>query len=88
MGPSRAQVIALLNELPEHSRGMSIIAASTGMRKSEVAGIEHAHVDLKRATFFVPPENAKKILDEALAWSEAIEAAKNADRKYQVFFVG
>jgi hypothetical protein len=34
------------------------------------------------------PENAKKILDEALAWSEAMEAAKNADRKYQVFFVG
>lgn len=56
---TRPQVIALLNELPEHSRDMSIIAASTGMRKSEVAGIEHAHVDLKRATLYVPPENAK-----------------------------
>jgi hypothetical protein len=34
------------------------------------------------------PDAAKKIVEEAVAWAEAIESARNADRKYQMFVVG
>jgi integrase len=55
----RDRIHELLGKLPGHSRDMAIVACATGMRKSEVSGLKRAHVDLKRATAFVPASNAK-----------------------------
>lgn len=55
----REKIHALLGELPEHSRDMALLSCMTGMRKSEVTKLKRAHVDLKRATAFVPASNAK-----------------------------
>ena len=55
----RERIHALLGQLPPHSRDMAILACATGMRRSEITKLKRAHVDLKRATAFVPATNAK-----------------------------
>lgn len=56
---SAGEVLAILKALPEHTADMAIVACATGMRKSEVTHIERAHLDLARATCYVPAANAK-----------------------------
>lgn len=56
---TREQIVALLAALPEHSRDMAIFACATGMRRGEVAKMQWAHVDERRATCYVPASGAK-----------------------------
>lgn len=56
---SRAQAHRLLGALPKHTRGMMLMALATGMRRSNVTGMEWSRVDLTRRTYYVPASNAK-----------------------------
>lgn len=56
---SRAQAHTLLGKFPPHTRGMMIMALATGMRRSNVTGMEWSRVDVKRGTYYVPASNAK-----------------------------
>ena len=56
---TRAQIHALLGKLPPHSRDMTILACATGLRRSNITGLEWSRVDVARATAFVPASQAK-----------------------------
>lgn len=56
---SRDQAHALLGKLPPHSRDMAMVALATGMRRSNVTGMEWSRIDLARRTYYVPASNAK-----------------------------
>lgn len=56
---TRDQIHSLLGVLPTHSRDMALLACSTGMRRCEVTRMQRSHVDLNRATAYVPAMNAK-----------------------------
>jgi integrase len=56
---TREQVHALLAQLPPHLRDMTILACATGLRRSNITGLEWNRVDQKRATAFVPATQAK-----------------------------
>lgn len=56
---TREQVHALLCKLPPHLRDMAIFACSTGLRRSNVTGLEWNRVDTNRATAFIPATQAK-----------------------------
>jgi integrase len=68
---TREQAHALLGQLPKHSRDMMIFALATGLRRSNVTGMEWNRVDMQRATAFVPANEAKG--------REAITVPLNAD---------
>lgn len=56
---TRDQVATLLASLPAHGRDMALFACATGMRRGEVARMQWAHVDERRATCYVPASGAK-----------------------------
>jgi integrase len=56
---SREQAHTLLGKFPPHTRGLMIMALATGMRRSNVTGMEWNRVDLKRGTYYVPASNVK-----------------------------
>lgn len=68
---TREQAHALLGRLPRHSRDMMIFALATGLRRSNVTGMEWSRIDMKRATAYVPANEAKG--------REAITVPLNAD---------
>ena len=56
---TREQAHLLLGKFPAHTRGMMIMALATGMRRSNVTGMEWSRIDLKRRTYYVPATRAK-----------------------------
>lgn len=56
---SREQAHALLGRFPEHTRDMSVMALATGMRRSNVTGMEKSRIDRQRCTYYVPASNVK-----------------------------
>lgn len=56
---SREQAHLLLSKFPPHTRAMMIVALATGMRRSNVTGMEWSRIDLKRGTYYVPASNVK-----------------------------
>lgn len=56
---TREQVHALLAKLPPHSRDMTILACATGLRRSNITGLEWSRVDPERRTAFIPATQAK-----------------------------
>ena len=56
---TREQVHSLLELLPPHLRDMAILACATGLRRSNITGLEWNRVDSQRATAFVPASQAK-----------------------------
>jgi len=56
---SREQAHVLLGRFPPHTRGMMMMALATGMRRSNVTGMEWNRVDMKRGTYYVPASNVK-----------------------------
>jgi integrase len=56
---TREQVHALLALLPPHSRDMTILACATGLRRSNITGLEWSRVDIARCTAFIPATQAK-----------------------------
>jgi integrase len=56
---TREQAHKLLGMFPKHTRGMMIVALATGMRRSNVTGMEWSRVDLVRKTYYVPASKAK-----------------------------
>ena len=51
---TREQAHVLLGRFPEHTRDMVIFALATGLRKSNVAGLEWDRIDMERRCCFVP----------------------------------
>lgn len=56
---TREQAHTLLGKFPEHTRGMMIFALATGLRRSNVTGMEWSRIDMKRRTAYVPGNEAK-----------------------------
>jgi integrase len=56
---TREQAHTLLGKFPEHTRGMMLFALATGLRRSNVTGMEWNRIDMKRATAYVPANKAK-----------------------------
>jgi integrase len=56
---TREQAHLLLSKFPPHTRGLMLMALATGMRRSNVTGMEWSRVDLKRGTYYVPASNVK-----------------------------
>jgi integrase len=56
---TREQAHKLLGMFPKHTRGMMIVALATGMRRSNVTGMEWSRVDLVSRTYYVPATKAK-----------------------------
>jgi integrase len=56
---TREQVHALLAKLPPHTRDMAILACATGLRRSNITGLEWSRVDAARGTAFIPATQAK-----------------------------
>lgn len=75
---SREQALALLDEFPPHLKDMMQFALATGLRRSNVTGMEWSRIDMKRRTAYVPGNQAKG--REAITVKlndDAIEALKN-----------
>ena len=51
---TREQAHTLLGHFPQHTRDMMIVALATGLRKSNIAGLEWDRVDLARRCCYVP----------------------------------
>ena len=49
----------LLAELPEHLRAMARFSLETGVRKSNVTGLQWSQVDLRRRCAWIHPDQAK-----------------------------
>jgi integrase len=65
---------ALLAELPDHLRAMAAFSLQTGLRESNVTGLQWLQVDLQRKVAWIHPDEAKA--DKAIAVplnNEAIE---------------
>ncbi len=56
---TREEADRLLAELPEHLRAMATISLETGLRKSNVAGLQWSQVDLRRRCAWIHPDQAK-----------------------------
>lgn len=56
---TREQAHALLAQLPEHSADMMRFALATGLRRSNVTGMEWARVDMARQCCYVPSPQSK-----------------------------
>jgi integrase len=53
------QVVALLTELPLHQRDVVVFALATGLRQSNVVGLEWSHVNLKMGHAWVGADHSK-----------------------------
>jgi integrase len=56
---TREQVHALLAQLPPHLRDMTILACATGLRRSNITGLEWKRIDTDRRVAFIPASEAK-----------------------------
>jgi len=56
---TRAQIRALAKRLPEHAGDITRFAVATGLRMSNITGLEWARVDLNRRTVYIPGSQAK-----------------------------
>lgn len=53
------QVQRLLGELPRHQRELVVFALATGLRQSNVLGLEWSQIDLERQVAWIHPDQAK-----------------------------
>jgi hypothetical protein len=53
------QAKTLLGELPDHQRDLVLFALATGLRQSNVTGLEWSQVDLERRVAWIRPGQAK-----------------------------
>ena len=53
------QVHQLLRELPQHLAAMAAFSLATGLRKSNVTGIQWEQIDLERHMAWVHPDQSK-----------------------------
>jgi integrase len=56
---TREQAHVLLGRFPTHTRDMAIFALATGLRKSNVAGLEWDRIDLDRRCCYIPSYQSK-----------------------------
>src|SRR6185295_133263 len=56
---TREEAEKLLTELPPHLRAMAQFSLETGLRKSNVTGLQWSQVDLVRRTAWIHPDQAK-----------------------------
>jgi integrase len=88
---TREQAHMLLGKFPKHTRGMMMMALATGMRRSNVTGMEWSRVDMLRRTYYVPASEFKgrqkgltvALNDDAIA---ILEQWKGAHPRYVFCF--
>lgn len=76
---TREQAHLLLGKFPAHTRGLMLFALATGLRRSNVTGMEWNRIDMNRRTAFIPGELVKggreslavPLNDDAIAVLEA-----------------
>jgi len=56
---TREEAQRLLAELPDHLRGMARFSLATGLRQSNVTGLQWSQVDLERRLAWIHPDQAK-----------------------------
>lgn len=56
---TREQAFSLLRRFPDHTCDMMIVALATGLRKSNVTGLEWARIDMDRAVTYIPGYQTK-----------------------------
>lgn len=56
---TREEAAKLIAELPRHLAGMVVFSLETGLRKSNVTGMQWSQVDLERRTAWIHPDQAK-----------------------------
>lgn len=56
---TQEQALVLINELPDHQKDITIFALATGLRKSNVLGIQWDKIDLERRHAYVRAINSK-----------------------------
>lgn len=56
---TREQAHALIESFPPHTRDMMILALATGLRRSNVTGLQWERIDLERRSCYVPAEESK-----------------------------
>lgn len=56
---TREEALRLLKKFPLHTRDMMLFALATGLRRSNVTGMEWSRIDMKRRTAYVPGDQAK-----------------------------
>ncbi len=68
---TREEADRLLRELPEHLSVMADFSLETGLRQSNVTGLEWSQVDLDRRTAWIHPDQAKSRKAIAVPLSKA-----------------
>lgn len=56
---TREEAAQLITELPRHLAAMAVFSLETGLRKSNVTGLQWSQVDLERRTAWIHPDQAK-----------------------------
>ena len=56
---TRGQALRLLNELPPHLAAMAAFTLATGLRRSNVTGLQWSQVDIRRRVAWIHPDQAK-----------------------------
>ncbi len=72
---TREEAAKLLAELPKHLRAAAEFSLETGLRKSNVTGLEWSQVDLDRRCAWIHPDQAKR--DERLLCHSQGEPSKS-----------
>jgi integrase len=67
----REEAERLFVELPEHLRALATFSVETGLRKSNVTGVQWSKVDLRRRCAWIRPDQAKGRRAIAVPLSEA-----------------
>ncbi len=81
------QASALLDELPEHQRDITVFALATGLRQGNVVKLEWSKVDLERGTCWITDDQAKGGDDIHVSLSEVALAVLQRQRGKHERFV-
>jgi len=81
------QASALLDELPEHQRDITLFALATGLRQGNVTGLDWSHLDLERGTCWVMGDDAKGGEDIHVSLNEVAMAVLQRQRGKHEHFV-
>lgn len=83
---SREEITRLLDELPEHLRAPTVLALSTGLRRSRCIGLRWEQVDLDRKVVNIDGDEMKNGENLAIPLSElAVEAIASQRGKHATF---
>lgn len=83
---TKAEVVRLLKELPEHLADMVVFTLATGLRHSNVVGLKWKDVNLARAHALIHPDESKSKKAIPVPLNDmALEVIKKQQGKHAVF---